>query len=106
MTDTALAAPTQTVVVAQPAAAPRWIPLVTVILGIVGTVGVIGGALLTIGAWRAEVNVSIADLKNRMTQAESNQRTYIPVLIGLSKDVTYLAERARREDERSERERR
>ncbi|HEX8484670.1 hypothetical protein [Sphingomonas sp.] len=80
--------------------APRWIPLVTVILGLIGTAGLIVTALTMIGAWRAGVDLQLTDLKKRMEQAEGNQRTYIPVLIGLSKDVTYLAERARREDDR------
>ncbi len=97
-------ADTQTVVVAQPAGPPRWIPIVTVILGILGTVGLLVGALLAIGAWRAQVDASLASLGKRMDQAETNQKTYIPVLIGLSKDVTFLAERARREDERRDRE--
>lgn len=105
MSDIASPAPSQTVVVSQPAGNPRWIPLVTVIIGILTAAGVLASALLTLGAWRAQVDASIASLTKRMDKAEANQNTYIPVLIGLSKDVTYLAERARREDERRDRER-
>jgi hypothetical protein len=86
------------------AASPRWIPLAAFLLGLIVPMGVLITALLTIGAWRAQVDFSIADLKKRMETAEGNQRTYIPVLVGLSKDVTYLAERARREDDRQIRE--
>lgn len=93
MTDTPASAP------------PRWIPLVTVILGLIGTAALLVTALVTIGAWRAGVDLQITELKKRMDTAEGNQRTYIPVLIGLSKDVTYLAERARREDDRAIRDR-
>jgi len=96
-------APQQTVVVAQPAVSPRWLAVIPVILGVLGTCGVLIGALVTLGAWRAGVDLSLANLDKRMDQAEANQKTYIPVLIGLSKDVTYLAERARREDERADR---
>jgi len=106
MTDTAAPAPSQTVVVAQPAASPRWIAIVGAIVGIITSVGLIVGTLLTLGAWRSSVDLSINELKKRMEKAEANQSTYIPVLIGLSKDVTFLADRARREDDRRDREQR
>lgn len=84
-------------------APPRWIPYVTVILGIIAGALAIATALSTLGGWRASVDLQITDLQKRMDKAEENQKTYIPVLIGLSKDVTYLADRARREDERRDR---
>jgi hypothetical protein len=82
---------------------PRWIPFVTVIIGIAGFGAVIVGLILTIGAWRASVDMKIDELDRRMSTAEGNQKTYIPVLLGLTKDVSYLADRARREDERADR---
>jgi len=104
MTDTTIPAPSQTVVVAQPAASSRWLTSFASLVGILGTLAMLVATLVTIGGWRAQVDASIATLSKRMDKAEANQATYIPVLIGLSKDVTYLAERARREDERRDRE--
>ena len=80
-------------------APPRWIPFVTVILAIMGTAGVVGGMLIAIGNWRGGVDRDIAQLKAQASQAEANDRTYIPILVGMTRDVSSLAERARREDE-------
>ncbi len=88
--------------VSAPAAA-RWPTFVTVILGIITTAALLGGFLLTIGSWRATVDLQIADLNRRVGKAEANQEKYIPILVGMTKDLSYLADRARREDERDER---
>jgi hypothetical protein len=77
--------------------------LVPTIVGVFGAVIAAGGLLITIGGWRSQVDTHLATLDKRMDQAEANQKTYIPVLIGLSKDVSFLAERARREDDRTAR---
>lgn len=88
---------------ASPAAPPRWIPYVTVILGLIAAALAVSQVISTLGGWRVSVDLQITDLQKRMDKAEENQKTYIPVLIGLSKDVTFLADRARREDERRDR---
>lgn len=102
---------TVTTVVTTPAAptsaAPRpWMQMVMMIAALVTIALTINAQLQAIGAWRSSVDLQLADLKSRMGRAEENQRTYIPVLLGLTKDVSYLADRARREDDRLERERR
>jgi len=105
MSDTPSTAVT-TVVTPPPAPAPRpWMQLVLMIVGLVTVALTINAQLQAIGAWRSSVDLQLADLKSRMGRAEENQRTYIPVLLGLTKDVSYLADRARREDDRQERER-
>ena len=58
------------------------------------------GYLIAIGNWRGGVDKDIAQLKAQAAQAEQNDRTYIPVLVGMTRDVSYLADRARRQDER------
>jgi hypothetical protein len=87
-----------------PTPAPR-APLIPTMVGVFGAVIAAGGLLITIGGWRSQVDTHLATLDKRMDQAEANQKTYIPVLIGLSKDVSFLADRARREDDRSSRRR-
>lgn len=46
--------------------------------------GVLAGNLMTIGARRVTVDLSIADLKTPEGKTEENQRIYIPVVVGLS----------------------
>jgi hypothetical protein len=74
-----------------------------VLFGSLGTIGMILGLFLTIGGWRTAVDLKIEDHEKRLVAAEANQRTYIPVLVGMQKDVSYLAERARRDDDRRDR---
>lgn len=99
-------APTQVTVLAPQAdpGPPKWIPLVTVILAILGAIGMAWGVPMTVGAWRSQVDTSIDDVKKRLDKVEENQRATVPVLVGLQKDVSFLADRARREDERRDRE--
>lgn len=82
---------------------PKLSAIATIIGSTVGALFAVGGLMLAIGGWRSGVDHDIADLKNRMGVAESNQKQYIPVLVGMVHDVSYLAERARREDERDDR---
>lgn len=89
-----------------PNAPPRWTSFAGVITGIAALAITLVGALIAIGVWRGAVDDHLATLDKRMDQAESNQRTYIPILVGLSTDVKYLAERARREDDRASQDRR
>lgn len=100
MTDTPHAS---AVTVVTPSAPTRWTTIVPVIIGIITTVIMLGGFMLTIGSWRATVDLQIADLNRRVGKAEANQEKYIPILVGMTKDLSYLADRARREDERTER---
>ena len=83
--------------------AVRWTAIAPILLAVLSTLAMLGGFMLTIGAWRATVDQQIKDLDKRITKAEANQEKYIPVLLGMTKDLSYLAERARREDDRAER---
>ncbi|GGB21561.1 hypothetical protein GCM10011380_08930 [Sphingomonas metalli] len=83
---------------------PRLPALVPMLCALVGALATLGGLLVTIGGWRGAVDTHLETIDRRLDQAESNQRTYIPVLLGLNKDVSYLADRARREDARADRE--
>lgn len=91
--------------VIQPAA-PRWPSMVPILTALLGALVTIGGLLIAVGGWRAEVDAQLADLNRRMEVAEGNQRTYIPILVKMTSDVSYLADRARREDDRQDREHR
>lgn len=101
MTDSSSAA-TQTVVVGPPRL-PALIPILCAALGSLVTVG---GLLIAVGGWRGGVDSHLATLDRRMDTAEANQRTYIPVLVEMKANLAYLADRARRDDERREREQR
>ncbi len=91
------------VTVVSPPAATRWTTIVPVIIGIITTAIMLGGFLLTIGSWRATVDLQIADLTRRLAKTEAEQERYTPIILGMQKDVAFLADRARREDERDER---
>ncbi len=64
----------------------------------------IGGMLITVGGWRGEVDQRDVEFERRLTVVEQTQRTNLPIFAGMQKDISYLAERARRDDERRERE--
>lgn len=82
-------------------APPRWIAIAGAVATCSGLIVAVCGYLIAIGNWRGGVDKDIAQLKAQATQAEANDRTYIPVLVGMTRDVSYLADRARREDERA-----
>lgn len=88
-----------------PPPAPRWTAHLSAFFAGVGAIISVAGLLFTIGSWRSRVDERLDQLGKRMDQAEANDKTYIPVLIGMTRDVSYLADRARREDERQSRER-
>jgi hypothetical protein len=92
---------TQTVVVSP----PRLPALLPLLYGGMGSIVTIGGLLLAVGGWRGEVDSKLATLDSRVSVAEANQRTYIPVLVEMKANLAYLADRARRDDDRRERER-
>ncbi len=92
---------TQTVVVGP----PRLPALIPILCAVIGSLVTIGGLLITVGGWRGEVDSHLATLDRRMETAEANQRTYIPVLVEMKANLAYLADRARRDDDRRERER-
>lgn len=70
----------------------------------IGSGATIGGLLLTIGGWRATVDERQDNFDRRLEIVEQTQRTNLPIFAGMQKDVSYLAERARREDDRIARE--
>lgn len=80
-----------------PARALSWAQLA---VGSVGGALALGGAMMAIGGWQQR----IATLETQMVEVRENQKTYIPVLVGMQADMKYLADRARREDERRDRE--
>lgn len=84
--------------------ATRWTAHLSAFFAGVGAIISVAGLLFTIGSWRSRVDERLDQLGKRMEQVEANDHTYTPVLIGLNRDVSYLAERARREDERQSRE--
>ena len=86
-----------------PPPAARWSTHLSAFCAGVGAVISVCGLLFTVGSWRSRVDERLDQLGKRMDQAEANQKTYIPVLIGLNRDVSYLADRASREDERDAR---
>lgn len=97
----------------QPPAGQRFAASAGVIVGMVGLAITIIGLLIAIGKWQGDIDGKfatadnhLATLDKRMDQAEANQRTYIPVLVKMTADVSYLADRAHREDDARERERR
>lgn len=98
MTDPA-PGPTQTVVVGP----PRLPAMIPILCAAIGSLVTIGGLLIAIGGWRGQVDAHFATLDRRMDTAEANQRTYIPVLVEMKANLAYLADRARRDDDRRER---
>jgi len=100
MTEPAPAASTQTVVVGT----PRLPAVIPILCAAIGSLVTIGGLLIAVGGWRGEVDSHLATLDRRMDTAEANQRTYIPVLVDMKANLSFLADRARREDDRRARE--
>lgn len=85
-----------------PLAPPRWIPFVTVILAIMGTTTIITGLMFSIGGWRSTVDGKLDELDKRVTVTEQTQRTNLPSFYALQRDVAYLAERARQQEQREQ----
>ena len=79
-----------------PVPAPRWLPFINLALAVLGTVGVIGGALLAFGGWRGTIDRAIAEQDKRLTVVEQA----MPDFYRTQQDVHYLAERARDQDQR------
>lgn len=86
-----------------PASPPRWIPFVTVILAIIGSSTILTGLVFSMGGWRSHVDGSLADLDKRLTVTEQTQRANLPSFYAMQRDVAYLAERARADEEQRER---
>lgn len=76
-----------------PARAVSWSQI---IYGAIGAAGLVLGAAVAIGGWQQRIST----LESQMVEVRENQKTYIPVLVGMQADMKYLADRARREDDR------
>ena len=80
-------------------------PWATMIIGASGTLLAVLGLLYSVGGWRASIDKTVEDHERRLTKVENIQQTNLPTFYAMTRDLAYLAERARREDERRERER-
>ena len=78
--------------------APRWPSYV----GLAGIGITMAGVLMATGAWKQRTD----DLDRRVTKVESIQQTNLPLFWGMQTDLKYLADRARRDEDRPVRERR
>lgn len=81
----------------------RATPLIGALGAIIGAVLAIGGMLLAVGGWRGEVDQRDAELERRLGVVEQTQRINLPIFAGMQRDISFLAERARREDDRRDR---
>lgn len=92
------------VAIAAPAPAqPRLTALVATLGTVFGAILTLGGLLITFGGWRATVDSRDAELDRRLTVVEQTQRTNLPIFAAMQRDVSYLADRARRDDEARDR---
>jgi hypothetical protein len=74
---------------------PRSLPWAT-INACIGTAAIVLGVALTIGQWRGQSE----EFDRRLTKVEEVQRTNLPTFYRMTENLAYLAERAKREDER------
>lgn len=58
----------------------------------------LAGGLIWIGEWKSRQEMKIEDQAGDIQEL----KTYVPRIIGMEHDISYLAERARREDDRQE----
>lgn len=80
-------------------APPRWLPFVNLALAVIGTIGIVGGALTTFGGWRSNVDGKLNEHEKRLIVVETSDRANLPVFYRLQTNVEYLVERARKQDD-------
>lgn len=83
-------------------APPRALTWAQFAIATIGALVTVGGVLLATGGTLQRITT----LEHQMVEVRENQSKYIPVLVGMQADMKYLADRARRQDERDDRERR
>ncbi len=84
----------------KPAPARTPPPWATMIIGASGTLVVVLGLFVAIGGWLRQID----EHERRLSKVEQVQQTNLPTFYKMTENLAYLAERARREDERLARE--
>jgi hypothetical protein len=73
-----------------------WVMTPAVVGMLVGFIISLAGTLLLVGEWKSRTESQVEHNSQRIDKLES----YVPIIIGVQHDTAYLADRARREDQR------